>query len=295
MDVARPRRGGAVRAARRAVGHPPVGSNDSVFFAIPRSRWRGRARTLGQYEAAYDGHLVLLDREIERLFAFLRRAKRWDRTTVFVVGTHGVQFGEAGLYLRGGRYSMADLHVPWILRRAGGVEPGRSFDQLVSLLDLAPTVLELESLPVPPGMHGDSLVPLLYGADFTPRRYAFASCGMQEGCVVIGERHCLEYLIPGGTEDLQMRSSWFGAPRELSVAPELFYYDRKANPYPSLARASVIGSRAIVTEYAGVARQWMDDVNNTRLFLQSSAFLERSVDEATLRGLQEKGYVGKIR
>ena len=33
---------------------PPVGNSDSTFFAVPRSRWGGAARTLGDYEAAYE-------------------------------------------------------------------------------------------------------------------------------------------------------------------------------------------------------------------------------------------------
>jgi arylsulfatase A-like enzyme len=45
---------------------PPVANTDSVFFAIPRSRWRGGVRSLGQYEAAYDGEIRTVDAEIGR-------------------------------------------------------------------------------------------------------------------------------------------------------------------------------------------------------------------------------------
>ena len=274
---------------------PPVGNTDSTFFTIPRSRWRGSSRSLGHYEAAYDGHLLALDHELERLFAGLRRAGRYENATILVVGSYGVQFGEAGLYLRAGRYSMADLHVPWIVRLPGRAKSGRS-DALVSLTDLAPTVLELEGLSVPVGMHGFSLASLLRGepSEVPPRRYAFASCGMQEGCAVIGERYCLEYLIPAGTEDHQIKRSWFGHLRESSLEPTPRFYDRRSHPFPPLA-SNHLGPPEEEAQFTRVARDWMRDINNARILLQSTALVDSRLDETTVRDLQEKGFVGKFR
>ena len=193
---------------------PPVANTDSVFFAVPRSRWRGGARSLGQYEAAYDDQVRGVDAEIGRLCASLRRLGRYESTSLHVLGAFGLQFGEAGMFLCSGRYSMADLAVPWIVRPRAGLEAarGRQVPELVSTLDVAPTLLALEGLAVPRDMAGRSQAGAVREPD-TPaaaRPFVFASCGLQEGCAVIGANHALEYLLPLGTADAQLRRSWTG-------------------------------------------------------------------------------------
>ena len=82
------------------------------------SRWRGGARSLARHEANYDGRLRHLDAALDGLFESLEAMGRLANTTVVVVGSMGTQFGEAGRYLTSGGYSMADLHVPWIVAPA---------------------------------------------------------------------------------------------------------------------------------------------------------------------------------
>jgi arylsulfatase A-like enzyme len=63
------------------------------------------------------------------------------------------------------------FHIPLIVRMPGG-KPGRVNRDLVSMLDLAPTVLDLAGVKVPADIQGCSLKPLLMGAP-TPWRDAF--------------------------------------------------------------------------------------------------------------------------
>jgi arylsulfatase A-like enzyme len=68
---------------------PPVSEPESVFFAVPRARFEhGGIRTVGQYEARYDGALRRLTNGIARLFASMKHQERWDDTTVVVLGTY---------------------------------------------------------------------------------------------------------------------------------------------------------------------------------------------------------------
>ena len=134
-------------------------------------------------------------------------------------------------------------------------------------------------LPVPLGMHGFPLGSLLRGEPRgSPlRSYAFASCGMQEGCAVIGERYCLEYLIPAGTEDHQIKRSWFGHMREPSLEPVPRFYDRFSDPFPPLA-SQHLGPPQEEAQYARVARDWLRDINNARILLQSTALIDSLIE-----------------
>jgi arylsulfatase A-like enzyme len=252
---------------------PPVANTDSAYFAVPRSRWRGGARTLGQYEADYDNEIRALDAELERLFGTLKRLGRLGSTTVHVIGTFGVQFGEAGLVLAAGRYSEADLRVPWIVRpRAGqAVAPGRSVPGLVSLEDVAPTVLALEGLSVPQAMQGLSQARAVLApeAGAAPRPHVFASCGLQEGCAVIGPEHVLEILFPLRTADAAQRRSWAGAKRELGMQAQLLFYGREDAARPALEGPVEPVSAPEFERYHAAGTAWMRATNDWRRELQS--------------------------
>ena len=280
---------------------PPVANTDSVFFAVPRSRWRGGMRSLGQYEAIYDDELRRVDAELGRLFGALRQLGRFEATSLHVVGSFGLQFGEAGMMLASGRYSRADLGVPWIARpRAGRAGPqdearGKRVAGLVSTLDVAPTLLELEGLPVPVGMHGLSQAGALLAADTgaAPREYVYASCGLQEGCAVIGEHQALEYLMPLGTEDAQLRRSWTGRWSEASMQPRVTFYDRRKTPYPPLDAegGQDYGHEPGQPVLRAAALEWLRDMNDVRAFLQAPP-VGSGLDPAVITRLREKGFVG---
>jgi arylsulfatase A-like enzyme len=254
---------------------PPVANTDSVFFAVPRSRWRGGVRSLGQYEASYDEEVRRVDAEIGRLCATLRRQGRYETTSLHVLGAFGMQLGEAGLYLASGRYSMADLAVPWIVRPRAGLAaaPGRSIAGLVSTLDVAPTLLALEGLDAPRGMSGCSQAAAVRaaGAGAAARPYVFASCGLQEGCAVIGERHALEYLLPRGIDDAQLRRSWSGEWAEHALQPRVYFYDRLKTPCPPLDGEGSLAREPELAAYRSAAVEWLRAAHEKRLSLQFPA------------------------
>lgn len=273
---------------------PPVGVTDSAFFAIPFSRWRGGSRSLGEYEAQYDGHLRGVDEGLERLLGSLTTTGRLEETTIVVVGSYGIQFGESGRILAGGRYSMADLHVPWILRpgrtAARGLQPGRRIGDLANLADVPPTLLELSGLPVPRGMHGVSHAARLRGeSSAPPRAFAYASCGIQDGGAVIGPRWCYEYLLPGKTEDALFRRSWFGENRGDGGEPRIRFYDRLADPFPSLARTLPPADPEPYEALENAALDWYADHEAVRRVVQATAFFSDPVPRERVEELQRAG------
>ncbi|WP_082360638.1 sulfatase-like hydrolase/transferase [Bacillus sp. FJAT-28004] len=65
----------------------------------------------------------------------------------------------------------AGIHVPLIVRWPGKAEPDRISDQLVSLIDLGPTVLAMAGIPVPRHLQGQPFM----GERTEPRDYIFAT------------------------------------------------------------------------------------------------------------------------
>jgi arylsulfatase A-like enzyme len=119
----------------------------------------------------YLGEVRWIDDQLGRLFAELGTLGLADDTAIVFTADHGEEFGEHGGKWHGDLYP-EDLHVPLLVHVPGGAP--RALDVPVSLVDVAPTVLDLLGVAVPAGYDGDSLVPFLEGETPPADRFAFA-------------------------------------------------------------------------------------------------------------------------
>ncbi len=108
----------------------------------------------------YDSGLRTMDRALERLFALLENEGLLDRSIIILTADHGEAFFEHGKALHGQLYEEC-VRVPLLVRIPG--RPWGSSSELVGLVDLAPTILELCGLDPPDTMQGRSLAPILLG------------------------------------------------------------------------------------------------------------------------------------
>jgi arylsulfatase A-like enzyme len=100
----------------------------------------------------------VLDQGIGAVLAALEAAGLADNTLVICTTDHGPPFpGMKGTLTDRG------IGVLLILRGPGGFRGGAVYDQLVSQLDLFPTLCEVVGVPPPPWLQGLSLVPLVEG------------------------------------------------------------------------------------------------------------------------------------
>lgn len=113
-----------------------------------------------RYRANYLGMLRLVDDQVARLLAHL--GDRAQDTVVVFVSDHGDFFGEYGLQRKGAGMPEVLMRIPMQIS-GPGVSPGQQIDAPVSLVDVLPTICELVSAPIPDGVQGRSLVPLLQG------------------------------------------------------------------------------------------------------------------------------------
>lgn len=91
-----------------------------------------------------------------------------ESTYVIFVSDNGYSQGEHGLWSEKNFAYEENIHVPLIV--AGpNIQAGMVITQLVSLIDLAPTIAELTSASIPAFVDGRSLVPLLNGTATTWR------------------------------------------------------------------------------------------------------------------------------
>ena len=116
----------------------------------------------GDRRALYESELGFLDSFLARIHEDLGFD---DQTLIVVAADHGEEFGEHGRW-----YHEFSLHgelswIPLVVHAPGlRVRPGRARGN-VSLIDVAPTILDLVGFPVPEALDGRSLAPLCWAED----------------------------------------------------------------------------------------------------------------------------------
>ena len=118
--------------------------------------------------AMYDSEIRYLDDGIAELLAALEEAGVADETLVVFFADHGEEMYEHDTFFDHHGLYQGNLHVPFLVRWPGKGLRGRVVPHLVQHVDLAPTILEIAGLEIPPGMEGTSLVPYLDGSRDAP-------------------------------------------------------------------------------------------------------------------------------
>lgn len=114
--------------------------------------------TAPQHLPGYYGMVKRLDEALGRLMDTLKSLNMLDNTIILFTSDHGNHFKT-----RNGEYKRSahdgSIRVPTALYGPGFMQGGQ-VRQLVSLLDLPPTLLDAAGIPVPPEMQGRSVLPL---------------------------------------------------------------------------------------------------------------------------------------
>jgi len=124
--------------------------------------------------ARYYGEVTLIDAQVSRVLEALDSTSQSNSTIVVYTTDHGDTMGAHGIWNKD--YTMYDeiYRVPFIVRWPGVTPAGARCDAYTHhFLDLAPTFLEVAGQPVPDGLHGHSLLPLLGGGSQDRPREAF--------------------------------------------------------------------------------------------------------------------------
>ncbi len=113
--------------------------------------------------AKYLGLVQLLDDEVGRIIQVLKEEGLYDQAMVIVTADHGEMLGSHSLWQKNCLYE-ASVHVPLFIKFPADFSPNRRIvDDAVSLVDVLPTVLGFTGLPLPDGLDGQSLLPLVNG------------------------------------------------------------------------------------------------------------------------------------
>ena len=142
----------------------------------PPKKYSSRFHTGNRFSDEYAGHMLALDEGIRQLFATLESKNQLDNTLFVFATDNGCTLYEVPPYNapnRGGKGTgwFGGLNVPLVVW-GKAVERNGVSQEIVSLSDIMPPVLEFAGVEVPQGISGKSLLPYVGGeSDRGPRKH----------------------------------------------------------------------------------------------------------------------------
>jgi arylsulfatase A-like enzyme len=174
-----------------------------------------------QHLAGYYGMVKRLDEALGRLFDALKSLDLIADTIVLFTSDHGCHFKTRNAEYKRSLHD-ASIRVPTALS-GPGFNGGGEIGELVSLLDLPPTLLDSAGLAIPQEMQGRSILPLVRGEQSDWSEEVFVQISESEvGRAVRTQRWKYGVVAPD-------RDGWGDAASDHYVEAHL--YDLLADPY----------------------------------------------------------------
>ncbi|WP_455382989.1 sulfatase-like hydrolase/transferase [Salinispira pacifica] len=156
---------------------------------------------------AYLASVSFVDHKLGQLRETLENFGLTENTIIIFVSDHGDMLGRRGMVQKRTFYEYSSripliVHVPLGIRKTSA---GRRVEEPVSLVDVAPTILELAGIHNYLPMDGSSLVPFLTNAT-EPDRHVFCenySEGVDRVCLMV-RKGPWKYTYIHGSEDRQL-------------------------------------------------------------------------------------------
>lgn len=155
--------------------------------------------TWRHYRSIYLGMIRLIDDQIRRFVDHLDAIGQLDNTVLIFMSDHGDYVGDYGLQRKGVGLPEYLTRVPLIVSGPGIVANAEQRQEFVSLVDVFPTLCDMLDIPIPDGVQGRSLWPLLSGAPFPEAEFhsVYAELGIGGLHYTVEERPQLHFPYEG--------------------------------------------------------------------------------------------------
>lgn len=232
-------------------------------------------------EVIYSGSVSVADERIRSVIGEIQKRGRWDETLFIVVSDHGEEMADHGGWQHDQSVYQELMHVPMVMHFPGGEFAGTRVKAPVSLVDLAPTILDYLGDDLGRrSLSGRSLMPLARGE------------ATGSGPRIVGMRHNVRkyyrpYKETRGDINIAVRDGrWKGILNVELGTFELYDLERDAGEQANL-----------VSEEPGVAaRLEAFAVEGYKgLLVRAQDVVEGGgapLDAATKKSLQALGYIG---
>lgn len=226
----------------------PLGSTDNTSEQAECIAALDRLKP--QIDAMYDGAIRQADDNLGGTIDALVKAGQWDNTLFIFTSDHGEEMGDHGGWLHDQSVYEELARVPLLVKFPRGEFRGKRIADVVSLLDVLPTVFDVLGRPeLARGARGRSLLPLV-------REERHAADELRVTTVRINELTCYKpFKVARGDRNVVVRQgAWKGIYNVEQDALEL--YDLAADPRERINLAGQNAERSAAM--LGFAKGWVE-------------------------------------
>ena len=249
-------------------GHPGVDPRSD--FKEPKDRER--------LIAQYDGDIAYGDQQFGRFIDGLKTRGIYDDAIILFVSDHGEEFLDHGDWLHGRSVFDELIHVPIIVKFAGGRGAGTRVAQMVALSDVMPTILESQGFPVPapPAIIGHPLQGVAFRTTPEPPAISeishrgFVSTGIRTGKAKYIRRFSPqtdELFFDLGEDPQEKHSLMEPAPPDARRLRAIVESTMQVTPYRYAIRALQAMPQTLIVETSG----WIEGLETAGLGLAERA------------------------
>ena len=127
----------------------------NLTYAMPEN---DRRHLISQY----DGGIAYLDSQIGKLLSRLKELGLYETSLIIITSDHGECFGERNLINHGVSVYQDQIYIPLIIKYPNNNQ-GHIVDDLTSVVDLVPTILDVLNYEIPKGLQGEILLSIKPG------------------------------------------------------------------------------------------------------------------------------------
>jgi arylsulfatase A-like enzyme len=135
-----------------------TGATSGVWWEFKELGEDIEPRDLHHIEALYDGEISYTDRHIERFLQEMKRLNIFGKALVVVTSDHGEEFLDHGEWEHQKTLYEEQIRVPLLVKLPESKRSGERVKRQVSLVDVAPTIVDVLELPPQGSFQGTSLL-----------------------------------------------------------------------------------------------------------------------------------------
>lgn len=251
--------------------HRPFPSYDGPIEDVKVPLWLPDEPIVRRDVAGLNTLVERVDEKVGEILNALERNGLADNTLVIYTTDHGIAFpgAKATLFDPG-------IEIALLMRGPGGFSGGRHVDVMVSNVDIMPTLLEFCDIPIPDGVQGKSLLPLLRGdisqlhEQLFPELTYHAAYDPMRGIRTEHYKYirsfeqrtwwCPPNVDPSPTKELMRERGYFDRPRPLEML-----YDLRNDPLECNNLVDDPAYSDVLSDLRMRLEQWMQETNDPLL------------------------------
>ena len=227
--------------------------HDYLFYSNPEDERYNKLPhgfDLKTLYAMYKGAISAADYQLGKLLEMMDDANLRENTIIIFTADHGDNMGSHGLFNKDVSYDES-IRIPMFYSYKGHIKPSVNKKDIVSLIDIAPTVLDFAGIDIPKYMQGTSLKPSILNESYSSQDYSFIECTNGE-IAVRTKTHLFSILTKWNKEDESIREI---------VDSEYRFFNTEKDPFQTNSLAKGNEERGIAEKLKSLVLNFNKDTN----------------------------------